>query len=259
MNSEYDDRMVRVDEKIKGLYKIIAAGSKQVDQDSWILDQEISWASLNEYLGLNVVPGELIPYETCMGIVGEFTGLGVDWDDIPKEGLGLMELIASINIHIVPTTRNLTMKNEYAFSSFGKLRNNTEKHYFAGSEIKGVQLKAGSVSRDHFSAHKSSLKIAEESLANIRDAKTFGQQCALLVELTDLNFSKFRNLSKRRKKKLLALYIGDCPRYNTVTGKLSTSKKRHHPFVAFFPIYHTCFEPVPKAQEALFNAWLKHF
>lgn len=143
MHAGPEYKLTRVDEKIKGLYKIIAAGSKQVDQDSWTLDQEISWAALNEYLGLNVLPGELIPYETCMKIVGEFTALGLDWDDIPKEGLGLMELIASIKIHIVPTTRNLTMKNEYSFTTFESLRNNTEKHYLPGSEIKGVQLNSG--------------------------------------------------------------------------------------------------------------------
>lgn len=138
-----ENNPTRIDEKIKGLYKIIADGYKRVDQDSWILDQEISWGALNAYLGLNVVPGELIPYETCMKVVGEFTAIGLDWDDIPKEGLDLMGLLSSIQMHIVPTSLNLTMKNEYSFSSFEALQNNDQKHYFAGDEIKGVQRKAG--------------------------------------------------------------------------------------------------------------------
>lgn len=138
-----ENNPTRIDEKIKGLYKIIADGYKRVDQDSWIMDQEISWGALNAYLGLNVVPGELIPYETCMKVVGEFTAIGLDWDDIPKEGLDLMGLLSSIQMHIVPTSLNLTMKNEYLFSSFEALRNNDQKHYFAGDEFKGVHLNLG--------------------------------------------------------------------------------------------------------------------
>lgn len=176
-----ENNSIRIDEKIKGLYKILAASSKQVDQESWTLDQEISWLALNEYLGLKVVPGELVPYETCMRIVGEFTALGLDWDDIPKEGLGLMELIDTIKNHIVPTTSNLTMKSEYLFSTHCSQGSGEKKHYLSGNDIKGIHLKAGRLNQPNaFGVTYPGSEVGNRSGLNI---KTFVTD----IENVDLN------------------------------------------------------------------------
>lgn len=184
-----ENNPTRIDEKIKGLYKIIADGYKRADQDSWILDQEISWGALNAYLGLNVVPGELIPYETCMKVVGEFTAIGLDWDDIPKEGLDLMGLLSSIQMHIVPTSLNLTMKNEYSFSSFEALRNNDQKHYFAGDEIKCVKLKGchfGDGVTPNANGRVYTKEAVEKAMTKLHEIKGTQRKAGQFIDLKDL-------------------------------------------------------------------------
>ena len=81
----------------------------------------------------------------------------------------------------------------------------------------------------------SSQDIAFDSIDTIKEAEPLFRKCNWLFLLTDASKSKFKNMSRRRKKKMVSVYISSCY-YDKNTGQIIHPSKKHRENVMKLPI-----------------------
>lgn len=100
-------------------------------------------------------------------------------------------------------------------------------------------------------------EVANINVSRLRKAKTLEDKIKLMYEITDINKSKFRAMSLRRKKIAIKKYSFAFGYYNTKTGNLVSSKRRHEKHVESIPLVLKFTEKVGKPFTDMMDAWVK--
>ena len=78
--------------------------------------------------------------------------------------------------------------------------------------------------------------IALNSVEIINETEELFRKCNWLALLTDVPRSRLRNMSRRRKKKMVAVYSSGIGYYEKYTGKLVHPRKKGHKDILPLPL-----------------------